>query len=227
MAILIEPPSQPTTFSNISQKPVWLSDDIIDWDEIQNKPSSFTPSTHTHALSSLSGVSIANPLTNQLLKFNGTNWVNGVANWNEVQNKPSSFPPITHTHDYLPLNGGALTGSISMAANSGSVISDTLSTFGDASINPRLVNSCYGNTAIAGSVLGIAPQGWVTSVASGGRGWALGTASATPLIFSTASVERLRITELGRFVFAGLPSSNAGLVAGMAWRDSNGFLRIV
>lgn len=38
--------------------------------------SNVTADGHTHALSSLTGVSITSPSSGQVLKYNGTNWIN-------------------------------------------------------------------------------------------------------------------------------------------------------
>lgn len=45
------------------------TDTTVDWSDIQNVPSEFAPTEHTHDVS-----------------------------WDAVQNKPTQFPPTTHTH---------------------------------------------------------------------------------------------------------------------------------
>ena len=61
----------------------WLSD--LTWGNISGKPSSFTPSSHTHPWSQISGA----PTT-------ATRW----PSWSEVTGKPSSFPANGGTSDY-------------------------------------------------------------------------------------------------------------------------------
>ncbi|MDX2254673.1 MAG: hypothetical protein NW214_04075 [Pseudanabaenaceae cyanobacterium bins.39] len=56
----------------------------LDWDDITNKPTSFTPATHTHLKADISDLSFA---------------------WGEITNKPTSFTPATHTHLTADISG--------------------------------------------------------------------------------------------------------------------------
>ena len=49
---------------------------IGDVSGLQNALDGKAASSHTHALSSITGVAISSPSSGQVLKFNGTNWVN-------------------------------------------------------------------------------------------------------------------------------------------------------
>lgn len=56
----------------------------VAWSGITNKPTSFTPSSHTHAWGQITGA----PVT-------ATRW----PSWSEVTEKPSTFTPSSHNHD--------------------------------------------------------------------------------------------------------------------------------
>lgn len=78
------------------------------WSEITSKPTTFTPSSHT--LDSHSNVNITSNTNGEILRWNGTQWVNNtlseagikaanwVPSWSEVTGKPTSFTPSTHSH---------------------------------------------------------------------------------------------------------------------------------
>ncbi|UXY92584.1 tail fiber protein [Pseudomonas phage LUZ100] len=61
----------------------WVRLDVGDWDTLLNKPSSFTPSAHSHVWAD-----ITNP------PAQATRW----PTWTEVTSKPTTFPPSSHTH---------------------------------------------------------------------------------------------------------------------------------
>ena len=58
----------------------------IMWSDIQNRPSLFPPSSHTHPWSDLTGVPVTFPATAHTHP------------WADVTGKPSTFPPAAHTH---------------------------------------------------------------------------------------------------------------------------------
>ena len=79
------------------------------WDDITSKPSEFTPSSHTHAISQIVGLtSELNNINNNIIAlgievdecYSPTNPPpsGGSVEWDEVVNKPSTFPPSSHTH---------------------------------------------------------------------------------------------------------------------------------
>ena len=79
----------------------------VSWDEVQNKPSTFPPSPHTHVKADITDFAHTHPLTElqqsgattgQVPKWSGTQWQAGNVDWNEVTNKPSTFPPEPHNH---------------------------------------------------------------------------------------------------------------------------------
>lgn len=92
----------------------------IDWNDIQNKPSTFPPSAHTHIISDVTGLSdvAAKAHTHEnkttLDKFgevgnkptfNGEEIGGGVSSWNDLEDKPSTFPPSEHTHQIADVSG--------------------------------------------------------------------------------------------------------------------------
>ena len=108
---------------------------------IKNKPSTFPPSSHSHAQSDITGLStalsskastaLATTSANGLMSSADKSKLNGIAagaevnvqsDWNVtsttsdayIKNKPSTFPPSSHTHNYLPLSGGTLTGNLKL-----------------------------------------------------------------------------------------------------------------
>jgi hypothetical protein len=58
----------------------------IAWDNVTEKPTTFPPSTHTHAAADITDFTTA------------VEAVSPPADWNTLANKPSTFPPSTHTH---------------------------------------------------------------------------------------------------------------------------------
>ena len=65
------------------------------WSEVTNKPSTFTPSSHTHPLSDISDLQAS---WDALLKAAPSAYVTRWPSWSEVTNKPSTFTPSSHTH---------------------------------------------------------------------------------------------------------------------------------
>jgi hypothetical protein len=74
----------------------------LTWNSISGKPSSFTPSSHTHAWSQITSI-----------PSYATRW----PTWAEVTGKPSSFTPASHNHN---MNDIADAGNI--ALNAGTVV---------------------------------------------------------------------------------------------------------
>ena len=63
------------------------------WSDIQNRPSLFPPSSHTHPWSDLTGVPVTFPATAHTHP------------WADVTGKPSTFPPAAHQHPWSDLTG--------------------------------------------------------------------------------------------------------------------------
>ena len=83
-------------------KPGWFAvarTDELTWNSISGKPSTFTPSSHTHPLS---GISDLQASWDALLKAAPSAYVTRWPSWSEVTSKPSTFTPSSHTH---PLSG--------------------------------------------------------------------------------------------------------------------------
>lgn len=89
--------------------------DSVDWGNIQNKPSVFTPDTHVHSYNDLTNkptiptVDVTKKyVDDELLKkspvhehpYKPNSYIPG---WDEIQNKPSTFTPATHNHSYKDL----------------------------------------------------------------------------------------------------------------------------
>jgi hypothetical protein len=53
----------------------------VDWANITGKPSTFTPSAHTHAMADLTAFTITDPVNGQTLTYNSSTgkWVNSAA----------------------------------------------------------------------------------------------------------------------------------------------------
>ena len=65
----------------------------IMWGDIQNRPSLFPPSAHTHPWSDLTGVPVTFPATTHTHP------------WADVTGKPATFPPAAHQHPWSDLTG--------------------------------------------------------------------------------------------------------------------------
>ena len=65
----------------------------IMWGDIQNRPSLFPPSSHTHPWSDLTGVPVTFPATAHTHP------------WADVTGKPATFPPAAHPHPWSDLTG--------------------------------------------------------------------------------------------------------------------------
>ena len=65
----------------------------IMWSDIQNRPSLFPPSSHTHPWSDLTGVPVTFPATAHTHP------------WADVTGKPSTFTPAAHTHPWADVTG--------------------------------------------------------------------------------------------------------------------------
>lgn len=84
-------------------KPGWFAvarTDELTWNAIGDKPSTFTPSSHTHTKSQITDFPSSMPASDVYA------WAKAPSkpsySWSEVTNKPSTFTPSSHTH---PLSG--------------------------------------------------------------------------------------------------------------------------
>ena len=117
------------------------SADSVAWNNVSGKPSTYTPSSHTHTKEEITNFPTIPSKTSDLTNDSG--FITGVS-WNDVTSKPTSFTPSSHTHDdryyteseidtklsskanssdlanYLPLSGGQMTGQLAGAITSAS-----------------------------------------------------------------------------------------------------------
>lgn len=107
--------------------------DSVDWNNIQNKPSVFTPDTHSHSYNDLTNkptiptvdvtkkyvddeLAKKSPIHEHPYKSNSY-----MPDWDEIQNKPSTFTPSTHEHSQyasstaIPLKVSQLTNDSNFA----------------------------------------------------------------------------------------------------------------
>tara|TARA_Y100001938_G_C8098320_1_gene439662 strand:+ start:2482 stop:4383 length:1902 start_codon:yes stop_codon:yes gene_type:complete len=78
----------------------------VDWNQVNNKPTTFAPSSHNHSWSNITDAPAVSSSNNgQVLKIvNGAlAWAtddSGLSSvdWSDVNNKPATFAPSTHTH---------------------------------------------------------------------------------------------------------------------------------
>lgn len=84
---------------------IWSHGKFFDtsWSYITGKPETFTPSAHT--LGSHSDVTLTTLASGEILKWNGTNWINNTL-------AEAGIASVSQLGNYLPLTGGTLTGSI-------------------------------------------------------------------------------------------------------------------
>lgn len=68
----------------------------VDWADILNKPSTFAPSTHTHAISDV---------TNLQTTLDGKSATTHTHDWASITGKPTTFTPATHSHTWTEITG--------------------------------------------------------------------------------------------------------------------------
>ena len=129
--------SQITDFPAIPTVPTKLSDftddlgsspththsqylESVSWNDVSSKPSSFTPSSHTHTKSEITDFPAIPAKVSDLQNDSG--FITGVA-WDDVSNKPSTFTPSTHTHSqYLTAVPTATTSTLGGVKPDGTTI---------------------------------------------------------------------------------------------------------
>ncbi len=88
----------------------------VDWDGVQNKPSTYPPSSHNHD---------DRYYTEDELNTSGGG---GQVHWNNVTNKPSSYPPSSHQHAASDVTSGVFDPARIPNLDAGKITSGTLST---------------------------------------------------------------------------------------------------
>jgi hypothetical protein len=72
---------------------------VSSWNDLTDKPTTFTPATHTHPLSDFTQ---STATSGQVVTWDGTAWVpqtpSGITSYNDLTDKPSTFTPEAHTH---------------------------------------------------------------------------------------------------------------------------------
>lgn len=114
----------------------------VPWSGVSNKPSTFTPSSHTHTKSQITDFpsSMKNP-NSLTISLNGTSqgaYDGSVAKSINVTPSNIGAAPASHSHSYLPLSGGTISGRILRGA-------------GGSWISARNNTIAFGTTANSGS----------------------------------------------------------------------------
>ena len=92
----------------------------VAWGNVSGKPSTFTPSSHTHTKSQITDFPTSMPASDVY------SWAKASSkpsySWNEITSKPSTFTPSAHTHNYAGSNsaGGAANSAVKLNSNAGS-----------------------------------------------------------------------------------------------------------
>lgn len=98
-----------------------LSSINLDWDNVTNKPQSFTPSTHNHGASDIlendntdyTFLTVSAGATQHNINLDIDSALNALdgaiddisTDWNDITNKPSTFTPSTHSHGAVTADG--------------------------------------------------------------------------------------------------------------------------
>ena len=106
----------------------------VDWQDITNKPSAFTPSTHSHTTSDITNLDI--PSSTSDLENDGATGDYPYVEYNEVSSVglsgaysdltgiPSSFTPASHTHGQVTNDGKITSTAVTVASGDNIVITD-------------------------------------------------------------------------------------------------------
>jgi len=101
---------------------------VSSWNDLTDKPTTFTPATHTHPLSDLTQ---STATSGQVVTWDGTAWVpqtpsgGGVTSYTALTDVPSTFPPEAHTHDISDTTGLQTALDDKASSSHTHVISDT------------------------------------------------------------------------------------------------------
>ena len=92
----------------------------VAWGNVSGKPSTFTPSSHTHTKSQITDFPTSMPASDVY------SWAKASSkpsySWNEISSKPSTFTPSSHTHNYAGSSsaGGSANSAVKLNSNAGS-----------------------------------------------------------------------------------------------------------
>jgi hypothetical protein len=115
-------------------------DIILDWINIQNKPTEFNPTPHGHTIANITGLqaildSISNP------------------DWSSVQNKPATFIPSPHSHIINDITG--LQTALNGKRNTGNIPASEITESTTRRFATDLEKQKWNNVALVGAVSGI------------------------------------------------------------------------
>lgn len=129
----------------------------VAWDDIQSKPSSFTPNTHTHPVSQVTGIGTITFTGAVSATYNGTQDISvniptaggGVADsvdWSNVTNKPNWIGSSKPTYSFSEISGTIAIGDLPTGTTGSTV---------------ALGNHTHSNYLTSSSLSGYATQSWV------------------------------------------------------------------
>lgn len=129
----------------------------VAWDDIQSKPSSFTPNTHTHPVSQVTGIGTITFTGAVNATYNGTQDISvniptasgGVADsvdWSNVTNKPNWIGSSKPTYSFSEISGTIAIGDLPTGTTGSTV---------------ALGNHTHSNYLTSSSLSGYATQSWV------------------------------------------------------------------
>lgn len=85
------------------------SANAVAWGNVTGKPSTYTPSAHTHTKSQITDFPTSMPASDVY------DWAKASSkpsySWGEITSKPSTFTPSEHTHDYITVSATQPTSS--------------------------------------------------------------------------------------------------------------------
>jgi hypothetical protein len=140
---------------------------VSSWNDLTDKPTTFTPATHTHPLSDLTQ---STATSGQVVTWDGTAWVpqtpSGITSYNDLTDVPSTFPPEAHTHAIsdttglqTALDGKQAVGSYAASTHTHAATDITSGTLalariptGTTSSTVALGNHTHGNITNAGAI---------------------------------------------------------------------------
>lgn len=156
----------------------------VPWSGVTDKPSTFTPSTHTHTKSQITDFpsSLKNP-NSLTISLNGTSqgaYDGSAAKSFNITAASVGAADKSHTHSYLPLSGGTLTGALTFSNYSSKLTTGETIAMKNSKGQVQDVIRCYddGDTDANGSELVIQAGGNVY-IGSGESASALKTAIGT------------------------------------------------
>lgn len=94
---------------NVGYASVAASANAVAWENVSGKPSTYSPSSHTHTKSQISDFPSSLPASDVYAWAKAS--TKPTYTWSEITSKPSSFTPSSHTHSYNDLSNKPTLGS--------------------------------------------------------------------------------------------------------------------